>query len=437
MGDSANGLGEPREPPLAPFLTIWTGQAFSLLGSHLVQFALVWWLTKETGSATVLAVATMAAFVPGIIVGPFAGALVDRWNRRVVMIAADGIIALATLFLAALFALGIVQVWHVYAAIVVRATAGSFHWPAMQASTTLIVPERHLSRVAGLNQTLWGLCSIIAPPLGALLLSLLPTQGVLAIDVGTALVAIAPLLFLSVPQPARASAAGAARPSVLADVAEGLRLVWAWPGLMLVITGGAIIHLLLIPASALTPLIVTNHFGGGAAEFALLDASWGVGMVGGGLILGVWGGFRRRIVTALSAMALMGVGNAGVGLAPAQAIQLAVAGMFLFGLTLPMLNGSLTAILQATVPPATQGRVLTLLNSLSSLMIPVGLAAAGPVADALSPQFWYVAGGLSTTAMAVAGFFVPALMRLEEGRKGSDRPGTAVESAGRGNEYYR
>jgi len=168
---------------MKPFLIIWIGQAFSLLGSQLVQFALVWWLTRTTGSATMLALATLAALLPQILIGPFAGALVDRWSRRRVMIVADIAIALATLGLAVLFWLNVAQVWNIYVLLLIRATGAAFHWPAMQASTPLMVPQKHLSRVAGLNQTLSGLAGILIPPLGALAIEVLPMQGVLAIDV--------------------------------------------------------------------------------------------------------------------------------------------------------------------------------------------------------------------------------------------------------------
>ena len=136
------------------FFLIWTGQAFSLLGSSLVQFALVWWLTQKTGSATVLAAATFVALLPSVFLGPFVGALVDRWNRRIVMIAADGMVALATAALVILFWLDIAQVWHVYVVLFVRSLTGTFHFPAMQASTSLMVPDKHLSRISGLNQAL-------------------------------------------------------------------------------------------------------------------------------------------------------------------------------------------------------------------------------------------------------------------------------------------
>jgi DHA3 family macrolide efflux protein-like MFS transporter len=220
----------------AKFFTIWTGQAFSLLGSALVQFALVWWLTRTTGSATVLATATLVALLPQVLLGPLAGALVDRWNRRLVMIVADTSIALATIGLALLFWSGDIQVWHVYVLMFIRSLAGAFHWPAMQASTSLMVPREHLSRIQGLNQMLQGGMNILAAPLGALLLEVLPMQGVLAIDVVTALLAVLPLLFIAVPQPQRSAEAQphASKPSVWQDLKAGFRYVWSWPGMVMI-----------------------------------------------------------------------------------------------------------------------------------------------------------------------------------------------------------
>jgi MFS transporter, DHA3 family, macrolide efflux protein len=187
----------------ARLFTIWSGQALSLVGSALVQFALVWWLTVKTGSATILATATLMALLPQMVLGPFAGTLVDRWNRRAIMIVADSAIALSTVVLIALFATERISVWHVYVLMFARSLGGAFHYPAMASSTSLMVPRQYLARVAGMNQALQGIVKVFAPPLGALLLALMPMQGVLAIDVGTALVAVLLLLFIAVPQPAR------------------------------------------------------------------------------------------------------------------------------------------------------------------------------------------------------------------------------------------
>ncbi len=178
------------------FFAIWGGQAFSLLGSQLVQFAIIWYLTERTGSATVLAMASMAGLLPGVFLSPFIGVLVDRWNRKRIMIVADAAIALLTFAMLILFALDIIEVWHIYVILFIRAIGGSFHNPAMTATTTLMVPHEHMTRIQGINQTLNGGLNIISAPLGALLLELLPMYGIVAIDVVTAAVAILPLFLV-------------------------------------------------------------------------------------------------------------------------------------------------------------------------------------------------------------------------------------------------
>jgi len=399
------------EPSLRPFAVMWGGQAFSLFGSHLVQFALVWYLTESTGSATVLAFATMMALLPEVLISPFAGALVDRWDRRRVMIAADAGIAVTTLILAALFATGSVQVWHIYAAMLVRATGGAFHWPAMQASTTLMVPRRHLSRVAGFNQALRGAAAIAAPPLGAILLGVLPIQGVLAIDVLTALVAIAPLLFIHVPQPEQAPGE---RLSVLGDLLAGVRFVGSWPGLLLIIGMVTVINLLSTPAFSLLPLMVTDHFRGGALELATLQSAEGIGMIVGGLLLGVWGGFRKRILTALAGLVGLGLAIVVIGLTPGNLLVLAVGAMFVTGFMVPIVNGSFFGVMQATVPPAMQGRVLTLTTAGAvTAATLVGLPVAGPVSDMFGVPTWFVVGGVVTALMGVVGLFIPSITEIE------------------------
>jgi DHA3 family macrolide efflux protein-like MFS transporter len=408
----------------APFFAIWTGQAFSLLGSMLVQFALVWWLTKTTGSATVLATATLVAVLPSVIIGPIAGALVDRWNRRVVMIVADSLIALATLVLIYFFRIGAVQVWYVYAAMAFRGAMGGFHWPAMQASTSLMVPEKHLTRIAALNQTLGGAMNIVAPPLGALLISVFPMQSVLAIDVGTALLAVTPLLFIAVPQPPRrpavvgldrASTADQGRkPSVGQDLRAGWRYVLAWPGLLAVMVLAMAINFITTPAFSLMPILVTKHFGGGALQLGWLESGWGIGVVVGGLVLSAWGGFRRRVVTSLSGIAGAGIGMLVVGFSPAGALAMAVAGMFLSGLMNPIINGPFFALLQSNVEADMQGRVLGLVQSAAAAMMPLSLLIAGPVADALGVRVWYLLGGAATLLTGVVSFFVPAIMHIED-----------------------
>lgn len=431
-------MTQARPQSLRPFFIIWSGQAVSLFGSALVQFALIWWLTDTTGSATVLAVATIVGMLPQIFLSPIAGTLVDRWNRRRVMVIADSAIALATLILAALFALDVVEVWHVYLLMFIRSAAGAFHWPAMQASTTLMVPQQHYSRVAGMNQTLFGLSSIVSPPLGALLLAVLPIQGILSIDVATALFAIVPLFFIAIPQPEPSNVSTeTSKPSVVAEFREGLRFVLGWPGLLIILVMATVINMLVNPAMALLPILVTEHFGGGVSELAGLEAVFGIGMVLGGIGLSVWGGFKRRIVTVMLGIMLEGLGVAAIGFAPANAFAMAGGAFFVFGFLNTIVNGSLMAVLQTAVPPAIQGRVFTLVSSGAAAAAPLGLIIAGPVADAVGVQFWFVIGGLAMSALGIIAFFVPAIMNIEEQAQtrfedlGADTVGSGASEIGK------
>ena len=281
-----------------PFFTIWTGQAASLLGSQLVGFALIWWLTKTTGSATVLATASLVGLIPQVVLGPLVGTLVDRWSRRRVMIVADGIIALATLLLALLFWLSDVQFWYVYVLLFIRSVAGGFHWSAMQASTSLMVPKEHLSRIQGMNQMLNGGMNIISAPLGALLLELLPLQGILMIDVFTALIAITPLFFFAVPQPQRSAVDGGVqvKTSVWAEMRLGLKYAFSWPGLVIIGLMAAMINFLLTPAFSLMPILVTKHFNGLAIQLAWMEFAWGIGVLVGWISTGCLGRFQAPYV---------------------------------------------------------------------------------------------------------------------------------------------
>jgi DHA3 family macrolide efflux protein-like MFS transporter len=423
-----------RQPRWAiHFFSIWTGQALSLLGSQLVQFALIWWLTVTTGSATVLATASIVGILPQVLLGPFAGALVDRWSRRLTMILADLLVAGVTLGLAALFAAGVVQPWHVYLALFLRALAGSFHFPALAASTSLMVPNEHLTRIQGANQTLQGGLNIVAAPLGALLLEALPMQGVVAVDVITALLAVIPLLFIPVPQPPallEKVGAGESKPSIWEDLRAGVKYVWNWPGLLAILIMAALINLVLNPAFALLPILVKNVFSGGAMQLAWMEAIGGIGIVAGGLLLGVWGGFRRRIMTSLLGLFGIAFGAAAIGLTPAGLFPVAIAAFFVVGVMLPLTNGPLFAIIQAAVAPEMQGRVFTLIGSVAAAMSPIGLAIAGPLSDTIGVRTWFLIGGLVTGLMAMASYLVPAIRSIEEQHPGAgEEPGAAPESS--------
>lgn len=400
---------------LRPFAPLWGGQAFSLLGSNLVQFALVWHLTVKTGSTAVLAGATLVALLPQVLIGPFAGALVDRWDRRKVMIFADGATALTTLGLVLLFLTGMLQTWHIYAAMFLRAVGGAFQWPAMQASTSLMVPKEHLARLAGANQTLQGLLSIAAPPLGALLLGLMPIQWVLSIDLITAAMAILPLLFIHIPRPVRSDAGEVVSPaSVWRDVRTGLKYVAHWPGMLAVLIMATVINFLTVPAFSFMPLLVTKHFNLGAPEYGWLESAFGFGVIAGGLLLGIWGGFKHKVYTSMAGLIGMGMGVLVVGFASPTGYWFALGGMALVGIMNPLVNGPLFALLQDKVDPEMQGRVFTLVSSGAAAISPLGMLVAAPVADWLGIQSWYVVGGVACALMGLAGFMIKVVVTIDD-----------------------
>lgn len=398
------------------FFTLWTGQAVSLLGSQLVQFALIWYLTVRTESATVLATASLVGLLPQVLIGPLAGSLVDRWDRRRTMALADSAVAAATLVLAVMFALGEPQIWQIYALMLIRSVAGAFHGNAMAASTSLMVPVEHMTRIQGVNQMLNGGLNVISAPLGALLYEALSLQWILAMDVVSAVFAIAPLFFFEVPQPDRTeseSLAGEAS-TVWQDLVTGFRYTISWRGLLYISLMAALLNFLLNPAFSLLPLLVKGHLSGDALQLGAIEAAAGLGTIIGGVVLGVWGGFKRRIFTSMLGILGIGVGTVVVGLVPSDGYVIALAAFFAIGLSLPIANGALMAILQVSVAPDMQGRVFSLLGSVASGMSPIGLALAGPLADRIGIQTWFLAAGAACLSMALFGAANLTVRTVEE-----------------------
>lgn len=418
MAETRSNVEESRS--LAPFLVIWIGQAFSIVGSMVAHFGLIWWVTDLTGSATVLASATLFGSIPTIVLGPIAGAYIDRWDRRITMIVADGIVALASLGLAYFFWAGAMQIWLLIAVVFIRAMAQSFHDPAMTASTTLMVPEKHLTRVAGLNQTMFGALQIFGPLLGALALAKLSLASIMLIDVATALLAIVPLLFAHVPQPKREeleTGEGAAKPSILLDVREGLRFVRQRQGLFAVLMVAALLNFTVTPFNTLLPLLIRDHFGGGATELGWLESAVGVGMLVGGITLSVWGGFRKRIYNLLTGILVVGACLLLTSVAPPTMLWLAIAAAGVLGFVLPIVNGSLQALMQSTVPPELQGRVFTMTRTLSMIASPVGTAISGPAADWVGVTPVLITGASLELVVSISTLFNRAVLTIEDSLK--------------------
>ena len=295
--------------PMRPFLVLLGGQSVSLLGSQAVQFAMIWWLTASTGSAAVLAAAGFLGLAPQIVLGPVIGALVDRWNRKRILWLADSLVAAASAGLAMAFLAGPVPYPVVLAVLFVRALGGAFHAPAMLASTSLMVPERHLTRIQGLQQAVQGGALIVTAPLGALLVTTLPMASVMAVDVVTAFVALAPLAFVAVPQPERGAVEDGSLGlrSTWRDIVSGVTYLRERAGHVPLLAMATVVNLCMVPAFALLPLLVAEQ-GGGASTLGWLNSAFGIGTIVGGNLLWWWGGLRLRVHCPSLGLKLAGVG---------------------------------------------------------------------------------------------------------------------------------
>lgn len=397
------------------FFIIWTGQALSIMGSALTQFVLVWWITETTNSPSALALAGIMAVLPTALFSPVAGAVADRYSRRLIMLVADAITAACMVILIALFATNLIEIWHAYVLMFVRATMQSFQQPAAAASTANLVPKSWLTRVAGLNQALQGATTIAAAPLGALALAFLPIQGALMIDVVTALLGIVPLFFYAIPQPRNpAHDAPLTLRTLWEDIRIGADYVRLRPGLWRLYAVTGLVVLTVMPTFSLTPLLVKQHFGGGVNEVALMEGFAGAAIIAGGAFITVWPLFKRRVYTMMLSFAISCGTVALTALAPGDALWLAVLWWTVSGFTFSTGNAPFVALLQSVVPNDLQGRVLALLNMVMGVAAPLGLALAAPLGEALGVRGVFVVGGVLSALVCGLALLSPALRRVEE-----------------------
>jgi DHA3 family macrolide efflux protein-like MFS transporter len=391
------------------FWSIIGGQALSLIGSAMTQFVLLWWITDTTGSVSALATAGLAALLPQALLAPLGGIVADRYSRRFIMIAADLLSALCMLFLIALFMSDRVELWHIYAMMSVRSAMQAFQQPAAAASTAMLVPHAFLPRAAGLNQTLYGIMTVAAAPLGALAISLIPIGGALGIDVVTAVAGILPLFTYRIPQrrpmPRRQS-------GIWQEFGQGVLAVWHDPVLKRLYALMGAVMLVIMPSFTLVPLLVKEHFGGGPEQVALIESLGGAGMIVGGVVVAVIAP-KRRVVWVLAGLAISCFALAFTALVPGGVFWLAVIWWTVSGVTYILGDASFTTILQTTVPNHLQGRVLSLLATIMGLAAPVGLAITTPLGDAIGVRWLFVLVGVAGGLVSLLGFLSPVVISMD------------------------
>lgn len=417
----ATPAGEQPEQPDPPHwlrrtVMFLSGQTVSLFGSMLVQYAVFWYLTITYQSGLIMMLAALFGFLPQAVVSIFAGVWADRHNRKFIIMGADAAIAASTLALALIMMTGYDAVWLIFLTLAIRSTGQGIQLPAVSALVPQIVPTRNLIRVNGINGSIQSALALLAPAAagglyawasaatGGTAASLVP---IFFIDVVTAVIGIGILALIPVPTIRRAADAHV---GYFADLVDGVRYVARHAFVRWLLVLFAIIFLLMVAPSNLTPLMIVRSFPAGEAQdvvnLAILEVAFSVGMMLGGILVASFFAKRSRIGLIVVSSLVFGVLSVGLGLSPNVWIFFGF--MFLVGLAVPFFSTPSMTLLQETVEPERQGRVFGFVGIVMAVAMPIGMLVFGPLADVVSIEVLLVAAGLLTFAAVGAAIGLPA-----------------------------
>jgi DHA3 family macrolide efflux protein-like MFS transporter len=427
-----------RPKGMTTFTIIWVGQIVSLLGTAMSGFALTLWAYEITGKATPLALVGFFFITPMTILGPFVGTLVDRGNRKLMMMLSDLAAAFNTAVILVLFTTNNLEIWHLYVTATIGGIFNGFQWPAFSAAITMMIPKKHYARANGMMDMAGPASGILAPLLAGALIAPIGIQGILIIDLVSAGAAISTLLFARIPQPPKTEAGLESEGSFLKEAAYGFRYIFARPsllGLQSVFLAGNLFLNLSFAVFAPMILARTNN---NEIVFGSVQTAGAIGGVLGGVLMGIWGGPKRRIHGVLLGWTFAGL-LGPIILGTGQTTLMWVIGIFLFGIPSPVINGSNQAIWQAKVAPDVQGRVFATRRLIAWLVSPLSRLIAGPIADnlmepsmqiggSLAPIFGDIVGtgpgagiglmflitGLLTAITGLSGYLFPAIRQVED-----------------------
>jgi DHA3 family macrolide efflux protein-like MFS transporter len=394
-----------------------SGQTVSLFGSMLVQYAVMWHITLETKSGVALALAAVFGFLPQAIVSIFGGVWADRLNRKALIIAADATFAASTLALAILMLSGYTDLWLIFATLAIRSTGAGIQMPAVSALIPQITPTEHLMRVNGINGSIQSAMALLAPAVAGALYATASLTAIFFIDVVTAVIGIGFLLLIAVPTIRSAAVAGT---GYFTDLVEGVRYIahHAFVRWLLVLFG--VVFLLTVAPSYLTPLMVARTFGDEVWKLTVLEISFSIGMVLGGIVIAVWGGTRNKITMIVVSSVLFGVLSVALGLSTNLWVFFAF--MFLVGLAVPFFSTPSMTLLQETVEPERQGRVFGFVGIVMAVAMPIGMIVFGPLADQFSVESLLVVAGVLMFIVIAVATLIPAGRRSIAAARAASSP---------------
>jgi len=389
-------MQQSRKQPsgMLGFTVVWIGQLVSQIGSGLTWFALSLWAWQETGLATSLALVAFFSFGPTVVLGPLAGALVDRWNRKLVMMLSDLAAGVSTIVVLLLYTTGNLEIWHLYITGAFAGAFQAFQWPAYSAAITTMVRKEQYGRANGMMAVAESASVIAAPLLAGFLIAFIGIGGILLIDVATFVFAVAVLAAVHIPQPATTTEGVAGRGSIWTESGYGFRYILQRPsllGMQLVFLGINLVSTFAFVA--LQPMILARTGNDARILGTVLSAS-GIGGVAGGLVLSAWGGPKRRVHGVLIGMILSSLlGTTALGLG--RSLPVWAAASFLGAFFVPILNGSNQALWQAKVAPDVQGRVFAVRRLIAQISAPLAMVVGGPLADVVFIPMMQPGGALA------------------------------------------
>lgn len=375
-----------------------SSQTISLFGSSLVQYAIMWYITLSTQSGMMMTLYILCGFLPTFILSPIAGVWADRYNRKLLIILSDALIALATLILAILFMMGYNATWLLFVMAAVRAVGAGIQTPAVGAILPQIVPSDKLTKVNGTNGTLQAVIMFVSPMVSAALLTMTSIEVIFFIDVITALIAILTLVTL-LKIPLHKKAAEKQETSYFDDLKQGLVYIKGNAFLKKLFLFFAFFFVLMAPAAFLTPLQVARSFGDDVWRLTAIEIAFSVGMIVGGGIIASWGGFKNKIHTMMFASLLMGACTLLLGIIPIFWIYLLA--MAIFGLAMPIFNTPTTVLVQEKVDESYMGRIFGVFGMISTSMMPIGMLIFGPISDMIKIEWLLMGTGLLILVLAV------------------------------------
>lgn len=389
------------------FLIIWSGQGLSTLTSSIVQMAIIWYITSRTESAAVLSLATLIGFLPQAMLGMFIGVLIDRYDRKKIMIVSDLTMSAACGLLAVVGIWGDIPIWLIMAVLFVRSIGSAFFNPSLQAVMPLIIPKEQLTRYAGYSQTFESASMIASPALAAVLYSIFPLHQIIMLDLFGAFLAVITLTIVKIPK--LSADLKDKSPNMLREAKDGYQAIKRVRGMRELLLIGAMYAMIYFPIGTLYPLITMTYFNGGVKESGFVETVFSVGMLAGSVMLGVWGGKIHKIKAIIGSIGVYGAGCLMTGFLPPEGFLLFVFLSFFMGATVPFYFGVQTSIFQIKIDGEYLGRVLSLTSSISMLAMPLGLILSGAFAGSIGIDRWFLLSGVVTLLIAGFALALPGL----------------------------